>query len=64
LTATGTEKKKWKTFRRAKAVVVLRVRIGRKMDYSLGTANDIVGIVVLEIQSAVDLPRLNDSGYL
>ena len=40
------------------------VRIGRKMDYSLGTANNIVGIVVLEIQSAVDLPRLNDSGYL
>lgn len=33
----------------------------KKVDYSLGTQNDIVGIVMLEIQGADDLPRLKNS---
>lgn len=35
----------------------------KKTDYNFSAANDILGIVMLEIQSAVDLPRLKNSEY-
>lgn len=37
--------------------------VKKKVDYSLEAANDIVGIVMLEIQSAEDLPRLKNSAF-
>ena len=36
----------------------------KKTDYNFSAANDIIGIVMLEIQSAADLPRLKNSEYL
>ena len=35
----------------------------KKKDYNFSTENDIQGIVMLEIQNAVDLPRLKNSEY-
>jgi len=59
--ATGTEKEKRKTFRKSWSGSGAEGGARKKVDYSLGTANDIVGIVMLEIQSADDLPRLKNS---
>lgn len=33
----------------------------KSADYNFSAANDIVGIVMLEIQGATDLPRLKNS---
>lgn len=33
----------------------------KKVDYNFSAANDIMGIVMLEIQGATDLPRLKNS---
>jgi hypothetical protein len=35
----------------------------RESDFKFQGANDVVGIVLLEIQSAFDLPRLLNSGF-
>ena len=37
---------------------------GKKTDFDFNAANDVVGIVMLEIQGAKDLPRLKNSASL
>lgn len=35
--------------------------MGKSADYNFSAANDIVGIVMLEIEGATDLPKLKNS---
>lgn len=37
--------------------------MSKNADYNFSAANDIVGIVMLEIQGAADLPRLKNSKW-
>jgi phosphatidylserine decarboxylase len=60
-TATGEEKGKRKMSMKSWSSSNAEGRGRKKMDYSLGTVNDIVGIVMLETQSADDLPRLKNN---
>jgi phosphatidylserine decarboxylase len=63
---SGAEKEKRMAFRKSwssSGVVSSQGGGQKKVNYSLGAANDIVGIVMLEIQRADDLPRLKNSGY-
>jgi hypothetical protein len=50
---TWVEKEKWKMFKKTwgSSGAAAGGRIGRQVDYRLGIVNDIVGIVVLGIQS-------------
>ena len=60
----GKKDKKDKEKEKSKAEGKEKGRKGRKKgEFKLGDDNDIVGIVLLEIQSAEDLPRLSNSAF-